>query len=702
MSLKFVAKRATDQPVYLASKKAKNKENELEDEEKIEKVSQAKKKSEQRKKIEETERTVVIVSDVEDETTASEDEISNKTKLDELEIPGHATQPEKEKEKRKEIVYITIDDDSTDDDMSDATTDPSSDHLHTVEDKLDDFNEVDEIQYSDDEENDKKLKDIPKEQLDEFKKSSSENSVTGKGDAAKPIADSLKNEIGKGKKHNSLYKEVATKQIKENLKNKTNKDKEGVIKSTEHDSKDVSSKKKANDDGNMEIKENQEATRRLKNMAKTEYTDELNSTRVNALKRRKGSESDSEYMPKRKAKPSSAVPRPSSLPPKQLPPSSPVVRPTRSQKPTKKTANNAPAKGVSSYENISKRRLLMTGFVYDTIMSYHATPDPIEIHPEDPRRIYKIFSILEKHGLLAECVRIKSRRATREEITAIHSIIHYRKMRETTKFNKRSQYIDLEHIYDSIYLNSSSFESGLYAAGSLIALLEALVKDEIRNAFAIIRPPGHHAEHDAPMGFCLFNNVAIATHYCMNKLSVKKTLIVDWDVHFGNGTQNIFSDNPNVLYISLHRYEDRTFYPADRKGSAEYTGHGKGRGTTVNIPWPCNGMTDADYMYAFREVVIPISMEFNPDLLIVSAGFDAAIDDPIGQCKVTPAGYAHMTHMLKSINNGKMAIALEGGYNLNSTALSALGCLNVLLGDSPPAIENGLVPKQEYNIYPYL
>ncbi|KAG1136424.1 hypothetical protein G6F37_009766 [Rhizopus arrhizus] len=555
MSLKFVAKRATDQPVYLAK---------------------------------ETERTVVIVSDVEDETTASEDEISNKTKLDELEIPEHAIQPEKEK--RKEIVYITIDDDSTDDDMSDATTDPSSDHLHTIEDKLDDFSEVDEIQYSDDEKTDKKLEDMPKEQPDKFKKNSNENNVTGKGDATKPIADSLKNEIDKGKKHNSLYKEVATKQIKESLKNKTNKDKEGGIKLTEHDSKDVSSKKKANSDGNMEIKENQEATRRLKNREKIEYTDELNSTRVNAIKRRKGSESDSEYMPKRKVKPSSVVPRPSSLPPKQLPPFSPIVRPTRSQKPTKKASSNAPVKDVSSYENISKRRLLMTGFVYDTVMSYHATPDPIEIHPEDPRRIYKIFSILEKHGLLAECVRIKSRRATREEITAIHSIIHYRKMRETTKFNKRSQYIDLEHIYDSIYLNSSSFESALYAAGSLIALLEALVKDEIRNAFAIIRPPGHHAEHDAPMGFCLFNNVAIATHYCMNKLGVKKTLIVDWDVHFGNGTQNIFSDNPNVLYISLHRYEDRTFYPADRKGSAEYTGHGKGRGTTGSCYSYINGI----------------------------------------------------------------------------------------------------------------
>ncbi|KAG1293226.1 hypothetical protein G6F66_006280 [Rhizopus arrhizus] len=356
---------------------------------------------------------------------------------------------------------------------------------------------------------------------------------------------------------------------------------------------------------------------------------------------------------------------------------------SRLQKQIKKSRKKSPVMDLAIYQNLSKRRLLKTGFVYDTAMSYHATPDPIDIHPEDPRRIFMIYTTLEKHGLLAECKRIKSRKATKEEITAIH------------KYSKRSQYIELEHIYDSIYLNASSFESGLYAAGSLIALLEALVKDEIRNAFAIIRPPGHHAEYNSPMGFCLFNNVAIAVNHCMKNLAVKKTLIVDWDIHFGNGTQNIFSENPNVLYISLHRYEGKMFYPADRKGAAEYTGHGKGEGTTVNIPWPCGGMTDADYFYAFKEVVIPIAMEFGPDLLVVSAGFDAAIGDPIGQCKVTPAGYAHMTHMLKSINNGKLAIALEGGYNLNSIALSALGCMNVLLGDSPPAIENALVPKQE-------
>ncbi|KAG1457388.1 hypothetical protein G6F56_006618 [Rhizopus delemar] len=333
---------------------------------------------------------------------------------------------------------------------------------------------------------------------------------------------------------------------------------------------------------------------------------------------------------------------------------------------------------ISLYEAVPKRRHLKTGFVYDIVMSYHATLNPIDIHPEDPRRIYKIYAVLEKNGLLAECQRIKSRKATREEIT-----------------QDRSKFLEFEEIYDSMYFNSSSFESGLYAAGSLIALLEALVNDVIKNAFAIIRPPGHHAEHDTPMGFCLFNNVAIATRHCMKKLNVKKTVIVDWDIHFGNGTQSIFQEDPDVLYISLHRYDDQKFYPADRKGAVDYTGKGEGEGKTVNIPWPCAGMSDADYLYAFRETVVPIIMEFDPELLIVSAGFDAAVGDPIGECNVTPAGYAHMTHMLKSVNNGKMAIALEGGYNLNSIALSALGCMNVLLGESPPTIKSGLIPRKE-------
>ncbi|KAI9483581.1 MAG: hypothetical protein EXX96DRAFT_451775, partial [Benjaminiella poitrasii] len=335
---------------------------------------------------------------------------------------------------------------------------------------------------------------------------------------------------------------------------------------------------------------------------------------------------------------------------------------------------------------LNKRRLLKTGFVYDTAMSYHATPDPMEIHPEDPRRIFKIFNILERNGLLNECKRIKSRRALKEEILLVHNIIHYR---------NRADYIAMENNYDSIYLNSNSFESALYAVGSLIELLGAVITNQIRNAMAIIRPPGHHAESDVPMGFCLFNNVAIATRACMKNFGVKKTLIVDWDIHFGNGTQSIFSEDPNVLYISLHRFEDGSFYPSDMKGSASYTGYGKGIGKTVNIPWPCAGMTDADYVYAFREIIVPIAMEFNPDVVIVSAGFDAALNDPIGKCNVTPAGYGHMTHMLKSIANGKLVIALEGGYDLNAIAVSALACMNVLLGDAPDPLQSDLYPKKE-------
>ncbi|KAI8327905.1 hypothetical protein EDC96DRAFT_612626 [Choanephora cucurbitarum] len=344
---------------------------------------------------------------------------------------------------------------------------------------------------------------------------------------------------------------------------------------------------------------------------------------------------------------------------------------------------------------LNHRRSLKTGFVYDTAMSYHATPDPMEIHPEDPRRIFKIFHILDRHGLLKECERIKSRRATKQEILLVHNIVHYRKIRATSALKSRQEYMAMEHDFDSIYLNSNSFESSLYAVGSLIELLEAVVLDKVKNAFAIIRPPGHHAEMDMPMGFCLFNNVAIATRDCIKRLGAKKVLIVDWDVHFGNGTQSIFSEDPDVLYVSLHRFEDASFYPSDHKGGAHYTGHGRGLGKTVNVPWPCAGMTDADYIYAFQHIIMPISMEFNPDVVIVSAGFDAAINDPIGKCKVTPAGYGQMTHMLKGLANGKLLIALEGGYDLNSIAVSALACMNVLLGDAPDMIDSNLVPKKE-------
>jgi histone deacetylase 6 len=173
----------------------------------------------------------------------------------------------------------------------------------------------------------------------------------------------------------------------------------------------------------------------------------------------------------------------------------------------------------------------------------------------------------------------------------------------------------LEKKYNSIYLNANSFESALYATGCLIELVQAVHNDIIRNAFAIIRPPGHHAEMDMPMGFCLFNNVAVATRNCLEK-GCPRILILDWDVHFGNGTQAIFAEDERVLYMSLHRYDDGNFYPHDTKADMDNVGRGAGEGKTVNVPWPCTGMTDADYMYAFRQVVMPIACEFDPELVI--------------------------------------------------------------------------------------
>jgi histone deacetylase 6 len=175
----------------------------------------------------------------------------------------------------------------------------------------------------------------------------------------------------------------------------------------------------------------------------------------------------------------------------------------------------------------------------------------------------------------------------------------------------------------------------------------------------------------------------------------RKVLILDWDVHHGNGIQQANYDDPNVLYISLHVHENGRFYPelSYRDGRGPYGDHlhcgeGAGLGRNVNIPWSQKGMGDADYIYAFQQVVMPIATEFDPDLVIIAAGFDAAEGDMLGGCKVTPAGYAHMTHMLMSLAGGKLAVCLEGGYNLDSIARSATAVSRTLMGQPPDRLEH--------------
>lgn len=247
-----------------------------------------------------------------------------------------------------------------------------------------------------------------------------------------------------------------------------------------------------------------------------------------------------------------------------------------------------------------------------------------------------------------------------------------------------------ERDFDSIYLNTTTFACALLSAGGAIETCRKVVSERMKNAIAIIRPPGHHAESSRPMGFCIFDNVSIATRVCQKDFpdSCRKVFILDWDVHHGNGIQQAFYRDPNVLYISLHVHEGGNFYPSGPYGDQFHCGAGEGLGMNINIPWPTKGMGDADYMFAFQHVVMPIAHEFDPDLVIIAAGFDAAAGDQLGGCFVSPACYAHMTHMLKSLAQGKLVVCLEGGYNLQSISKSALAVTRTLVGEIPGRMED--------------
>lgn len=351
-----------------------------------------------------------------------------------------------------------------------------------------------------------------------------------------------------------------------------------------------------------------------------------------------------------------------------------------------------------------------TGLVYDVRMRFHAEPPnvamPDDIHPEDPRRIHEIFDEIRKAGLVQgpddsdedaepyKCYRIQIRHASRAEICLIHTEEHYDFIKSLQSCSEEDL-ITMAENRDSIYFHPRTFESATLAVGGAIQACRAVVLGQVRNAIAIIRPPGHHAESDAPSGFCIFNNVPIATRVCQDNFPEKcrKILILDWDVHHGNGVQHAFYDDPNVLYISLHVYKNAMFYPNSEDADHLHCGEGTGLGKNVNIPWADHGMGDGDYLYAFQEVVMPIAVEFDPDLVIVSAGFDAAEGDILGGCHVSPAGYAHMTHMLMQLAGGKIAVCLEGGYNLRSIARSALAVTKTLMLEPPERLADDTEAK---------
>ena len=327
------------------------------------------------------------------------------------------------------------------------------------------------------------------------------------------------------------------------------------------------------------------------------------------------------------------------------------------------------------------------GVVYDKRMMDHVAP---EDHPEQPVRIERIWTAFQEENVLPTCRRLPSREATVEELKRVHPQRHidnisdcFHGLNDVRK--EIAQGTIAKHGYHH-RIDSDTYDgpnSGLaarLAAGSVMSLTEAVLEERVQSGFAVVRPPGHHCETEQAQGFCLFNTVAVAARHAQATSSkAKKVLILDWDVHHGYGTQDIFLNDPSVLFISLHRSDGGKFYPGT--GMAKEIGKRDGKGYTVNIPWPCRGLGDKEYVVAFEAIVMPLCRQFEPDIVFVSAGFDAALGDPLGGMQVTPEGYAFMTQQLMTLAGGKVVIALEGGYNLTSISNSSVACAKTLLGE---------------------
>ena len=295
-----------------------------------------------------------------------------------------------------------------------------------------------------------------------------------------------------------------------------------------------------------------------------------------------------------------------------------------------------------------------------------------------------IISHLEQTGLKQQLTHIAPRAASIEELLSVHGEQHIAHVRDVAKGG--GGWLDMDTV-----TSPDSYEAALYAAGGAIEATEAVMNGEVGSAFALVRPPGHHATPSRAMGFCLFNNVAIAAEYAMAKYNLESILIIDFDVHHGNGTQEAFYDNPHVLYVSTHEYP---FYPGT--GDIGETGSGAAKGTTVNIPLR-SGCGDSEYLRVFEQVVTPIARRFSPQLIMVSAGYDLHWADELALMQVTTTGLAQMVKIIKQLADelcsGRLVFSLEGGYNLDALATSIRATFDVLLGKTDIVDPLGQSPR---------
>lgn len=295
-----------------------------------------------------------------------------------------------------------------------------------------------------------------------------------------------------------------------------------------------------------------------------------------------------------------------------------------------------------------------TGIVRDEFYKKH---DMGAYHPESPARLETVYSMIDDEGLNTLLTTIEPREATKEEITAVHTADYFDQVAHTAT---RGRMIALDPDTTAC---PETFQAAKLAAGGLLLLVDAVHEGSLDNGFALVRPPGHHAESDRAMGFCIFNNVSVAAQHLIDHYGLERILIVDWDLHHGNATQHQFYNSSQVLYFSTHQYP---YYPGT--GAFEDTGVRSGEGYTVNVPLS-PGAGDFEYFKIFRDVLQPLAREFKPQFILVSAGFDTYFQDPLGSMQVTPEGYGRLTRQLldtaDEVCGGRLAITLEGGYALD-------------------------------------
>ena len=308
------------------------------------------------------------------------------------------------------------------------------------------------------------------------------------------------------------------------------------------------------------------------------------------------------------------------------------------------------------------------GLVHHPIFQEH---DPGRFHVETPSRLRVLDQAMRGWPGLRNCQRLPLRPAEEAELRRVHHPSHLQRVAAT-----EGKHTALDQ---DTATSPKSYEASLLATGSLIDLCDRVLMGVNYNGMAMVRPPGHHATPDRAMGFCLFNNVSVAAAHLVERRKLERVLIVDWDVHHGNGTEDIFYSDDRVLYFSTHQ---SPMYPGS--GPVSAVGSGSGKGRTVNVPMNA-GRGDMEYIRVFQDILVPVARQFKPQFILVSAGFDAHHEDPLGGMRITSQGFAALTQILMGLSiefcYGKLVMTLEGGYAVSALARSIISCLDILCGD---------------------